>query len=172
MHEITAIIADDEELSRAHLETQLLKVWPDLVISGEAENGLEAVEMIEDHQPDVAFLDIRMPGLSGIEVAKNSSTVWKFIRSAEIIPISSGRCKLRFRIISFNIPIFFPSLVPKSCNYFPFHPCIFLFVSKKLKLYEFELKMVVIMGETQKIRDKQIARRHSWKQTKQARPQK
>lgn len=73
MHEITAIIADDEELSRAHLETQLLKVWPDLVISGEAENGLEAVEMIEDHQPDVAFLDIRMPGLSGIEVAKKFS---------------------------------------------------------------------------------------------------
>ena len=70
MHEITAIIADDEELSRAHLKTQLLKVWPDLVISGEAENGLEAIELIEAHQPDVAFLDIRMPGISGIEVAK------------------------------------------------------------------------------------------------------
>lgn len=79
MHEITAIVADDEELSRAHLKTQLLKVWPDLVICAEAENGLEAAEMIENHQPDVAFLDIRMPGLSGIEVAKQFSPQCKIV---------------------------------------------------------------------------------------------
>jgi len=79
MHKITAIIADDEELSRAHLKTQLLKVWPDLVISGEAENGLEAIELNETHQPDVAFLDIRMPGISGIEVAKQISPQCKIV---------------------------------------------------------------------------------------------
>ena len=79
MHEITAIIADDEELSRAHLKTQLLNVWSELVILGEAENGLEAAKMIEDRQPDVAFLDIRMPGLSGIEVAKKYSPQCKIV---------------------------------------------------------------------------------------------
>ena len=70
MYKITAIIADDEELSRAHLKKHLLKMWPDLIISGEAENGLVAAELIEACQPDVVFLDIRMPGMSGIEVAK------------------------------------------------------------------------------------------------------
>lgn len=70
MPKTTAIIADDEELSRAHLKKQLLKIWPDLVISGEAENGLESIDLIEAHQPDVVFLDIRMPGKSGMEVAK------------------------------------------------------------------------------------------------------
>jgi DNA-binding LytR/AlgR family response regulator len=79
MHEITAIIADDEELSRVHLKTQLLAVWSELVILGEAENGLEAAKMIEDRQPDVAFLDIRMPGLSGIEVAKKYSPQCKIV---------------------------------------------------------------------------------------------
>jgi DNA-binding LytR/AlgR family response regulator len=70
MHKITAIIADDEELSRAHLKKQLLKMWPDLVICGEAENGLAATDLIEAHRPDVVFLDIRMPGMSGMDVAK------------------------------------------------------------------------------------------------------
>ena len=70
MHNITAIIADDEELSRAHLKKHLLKMWPELVIFGEAENGLEAIDLIQSRQPDVAFLDIRMPGMSGMDVAK------------------------------------------------------------------------------------------------------
>ena len=71
MHKITAIIADDEELSRAHLKKQLLKMWPELIISGEAENGFQAIELIEACQPEVVFLDIRMPGMSGIKVAKS-----------------------------------------------------------------------------------------------------
>jgi DNA-binding LytR/AlgR family response regulator len=79
MRKITAIIADDEELSRAHLKTRLLKVWPDLIICGEAENGLEAIDLIETHHPDVAFLDIRMPGISGIAVARKFSPHCKIV---------------------------------------------------------------------------------------------
>lgn len=70
MSQIRAIIADDEEQLRKHLRSQLAEVWPDLVICGEARNGQEALELIEQDRPEIAFLDIRMPGLSGIEVAK------------------------------------------------------------------------------------------------------
>jgi DNA-binding LytR/AlgR family response regulator len=68
--QISAIIADDEEQLRKHLRFQLAEVWPDLSVCGEAGNGQEALELIEQHRPAIAFLDIRMPGLSGIEVAK------------------------------------------------------------------------------------------------------
>ncbi len=70
MSRIRAIIADDEEQLRKHLRSQLAEVWPDLTICGEARNGQEALELIGQYQPEIAFLDIRMPGLSGIEVAK------------------------------------------------------------------------------------------------------
>ena len=70
MSQIKAIIADDEEQLRRYLRSQLADCWPDLVICGEARNGQEALELIEQYQPDIAFLDIRMPGLSGIEVTK------------------------------------------------------------------------------------------------------
>ncbi len=70
MREVTAIIADDERLSRQHLKTSLLELWPELAICGEAENGFQALELIRERSPDIAFLDIRMPGLSGIEVAR------------------------------------------------------------------------------------------------------
>ena len=73
MREITAIIADDEGPSRMHLKARLLEAWPELVILGEAQNGIEAFDLIEKHRPDVAFLDIRMPGLSGIEVARQTA---------------------------------------------------------------------------------------------------
>jgi DNA-binding LytR/AlgR family response regulator len=69
MSQPKAIIADDEEQLRIHLKSQLLVSWPELVIGGEAANGIEALELIRATQPDVAFLDIRMPGLTGIEVA-------------------------------------------------------------------------------------------------------
>ncbi len=65
-----AIIADDEKQLRIHLKSKLAVLWPELTICGEAENGLEALELIESCQPAVAFLDIKMPGLSGIEVAQ------------------------------------------------------------------------------------------------------
>ncbi len=70
MRKIKAIIADDEEQLRSYLKSRLSEIWPDLVICGEARNGQEALELIDEYRPDIAFLDIRMPGLSGMEVAK------------------------------------------------------------------------------------------------------
>lgn len=65
-----AVIADDERLMREQLRARLHQVWPELEIVAEAKNGLEAVQAVQEHQPDVIFLDIRMPGLTGIEAAK------------------------------------------------------------------------------------------------------
>jgi len=66
----TAIIADDERLMRDQLRMRLEQVWPELDIVGEAKNGEEAVELVEQHKPDFTFLDIRMPGKTGIEAAR------------------------------------------------------------------------------------------------------
>jgi len=77
MENIKAIIADDEAQLRTYLKKQLKGVWPDLDICGEAKNGREAVALIEELQPEVVFLDIRMPGLTGIDVAKKiSNSSW------------------------------------------------------------------------------------------------
>jgi DNA-binding LytR/AlgR family response regulator len=65
-----AVIADDERLMRDQLRARLAQVWPNLEIVAEAKNGLEAIEAVRVHQPDVIFLDIRMPGLTGVEAAK------------------------------------------------------------------------------------------------------
>jgi DNA-binding LytR/AlgR family response regulator len=65
-----AIIADDEKELRTYLKSILSEIWPDLIICGEAKNGKEALELVESKHPRIAFLDIRMPGLSGMEVAK------------------------------------------------------------------------------------------------------
>jgi len=73
MHDITAIIADDEAPLRQLLRRMLSDVWPDLVILGEAQNGREALDLLKRHRPDIAFLDIRMPGLTGMEVADRIS---------------------------------------------------------------------------------------------------
>ena len=69
-----AVIADDEEPLRIHLKSKLNLLWPELTICGEAANGLEALELIETCRPDIAFLDIKMPGLTGIEVARKIKT--------------------------------------------------------------------------------------------------
>ena len=66
----TALIAEDEPLLRAQLKARLALAWPELVIVAEAANGEEAVRLARDERPDVAFLDIRMPVLTGIDVAK------------------------------------------------------------------------------------------------------
>ncbi|MFN0316667.1 MAG: LytR/AlgR family response regulator transcription factor [Burkholderiales bacterium] len=69
----TAIIADDEAPLRQFLRRQLSVVWPELGIVAEAVNGSEALNAINTHRPDVAFLDIQMPGLSGLEVARRAA---------------------------------------------------------------------------------------------------
>jgi len=65
-----AVIADDEKQLRIYLRSKLAGLWPELVISGEAENGHQALDLIETRRPGIAFLDIKMPGLSGLEVAQ------------------------------------------------------------------------------------------------------
>ena len=67
---LRALIADDERLLREQLRTRLGQVWPELEICGLARDGLEAVRMAEELRPDVVFLDIRMPGMTGIEAAR------------------------------------------------------------------------------------------------------
>jgi DNA-binding LytR/AlgR family response regulator len=64
------MIADDEAPMRDLLRARLAAVWPELQIVAEAANGVEAVALGEQHRPDIAFLDIRMPGMSGIEAAR------------------------------------------------------------------------------------------------------
>ena len=68
-HGWTAIIAEDEALLRQALVDSLQQAWPELQVLATCEDGASAVEALAEHQPDVAFLDIRMPGLSGLEVA-------------------------------------------------------------------------------------------------------
>ena len=66
----TAVLADDERLMREQLRARLAEVWPELRIVAEARNGLEAVQLVDEHRPDIVFLDIRMPGLTGVEAAR------------------------------------------------------------------------------------------------------
>jgi DNA-binding LytR/AlgR family response regulator len=73
MNEISApraVLADDERLMREQLRSRLAEVWPTLQIVAEAKNGEEAVALVREHRPDVVFLDIRMPGLTGVEAAR------------------------------------------------------------------------------------------------------
>ena len=67
---VRGVIADDERLMRDQLKARLAEVWPELEIVGEAKNGLEAVDLVGQLHPDVIFLDIRMPGLSGVDAAR------------------------------------------------------------------------------------------------------
>lgn len=66
----TALIADDEPLLRSSLARMLAQAWPELEIVAQARNGREAVEQYHAHQPTVCFLDVHMPGLSGVEAAR------------------------------------------------------------------------------------------------------
>lgn len=68
----TAIIADDEDLQRVELQRLLALSWPELEIIASCEDGSEALAAIAELAPSVAFLDIRMPGISGLEVARAS----------------------------------------------------------------------------------------------------
>ena len=76
---LRALIADDEAPLRRALVTELSRAWPALSICAEAENGIEALERITTLRPDIAFLDIRMPGLSGMEVARQVFTFCRIV---------------------------------------------------------------------------------------------
>ncbi|MFN0186247.1 MAG: LytR/AlgR family response regulator transcription factor [Aquabacterium sp.] len=67
---LRAVIADDERLMREQLRARLAEAWPELQIVGEAKNGLEAVELTDQLRPNLVFLDIRMPGLTGVDAAR------------------------------------------------------------------------------------------------------
>jgi two-component system LytT family response regulator/two-component system response regulator LytT len=76
---LSAVVIDDEKLAREEL-TFLLKSFPDVEVAGTGENGLEAVELIERLEPDIAFLDVQMPGLDGMGVIR------RLREEAELLP--------------------------------------------------------------------------------------
>jgi DNA-binding LytR/AlgR family response regulator len=76
----TAVIAEDEPLLRGELKDALARLWPDIQILAEAEDGAQAIQALGTHKPDVIFLDIQMPGASGLEAAR----------------VASGRCHVVF----------------------------------------------------------------------------
>lgn len=69
----TAIIAEDETVLRAELKTTLAALWPELRIIAEAADGFAAARALDEEWPDVLFLDIQMPGITGLEVARLAS---------------------------------------------------------------------------------------------------
>jgi DNA-binding LytR/AlgR family response regulator len=66
----SALIADDEPLLRERLRMLLAELWPELEIAALARNGDEAVQLFEQHRPQIAFLDIHMPGATGLQAAQ------------------------------------------------------------------------------------------------------
>lgn len=71
---VRVLIADDEPLLREALASMLAQAWPEASVVASARNGREAIELFERHAPEVCFLDVQMPGLSGIEVARRIGT--------------------------------------------------------------------------------------------------
>jgi DNA-binding LytR/AlgR family response regulator len=73
MKPLKALIAEDEPLLRGELKEALASLWPELVICAEAEDGVAAMRALARHAPEILFLDIQMPGMSGLDVAKQAS---------------------------------------------------------------------------------------------------
>jgi DNA-binding LytR/AlgR family response regulator len=67
------VIAEDEPLLRTELRETLAALWPELVIAAEVDDGLEAMRALQAHRPDLLFLDIEMPGMTGLQVAAQAS---------------------------------------------------------------------------------------------------
>ena len=68
-----AVLAEDEPVLRTELRETLAKLWPELVVCAEAEDGIQALHALQAHSPEILFLDIQMPGMSGLEVARKAS---------------------------------------------------------------------------------------------------
>ena len=73
MRALKAVIAEDEPVLRAELREALAKLWPELVVCAEAEDGFAALHALDEHRPAILFLDIQMPGMTGLEVARQAS---------------------------------------------------------------------------------------------------
>lgn len=78
--QFSAVLAEDEPVLRDELREALAALWPELHVAGEARDGIEALQLLEKVAPDVLFLDIQMPGLSGLDVARHAQ----------------GRCRIVF----------------------------------------------------------------------------
>ena len=72
MRNPTAVLAEDETVLREELRAKLAHVWPELRIVGEAANGIEALQLLAEHSPDALFVDVEMPRLGGLEVARQA----------------------------------------------------------------------------------------------------
>jgi len=79
----TALIADDEPLLRDSLQRSLSLLWPELRVVAQARNGREAVELFELHRPDIVFLDVHMPGVNGMEAAR------QIARQAQVVFVTA-----------------------------------------------------------------------------------
>lgn len=75
----TAIIVDDESNLASHLEKKLAQQWPELEVLGSAVNGRQALALAAETQPDIVFLDIHMPGLTGLHVAEELKDKTKIV---------------------------------------------------------------------------------------------
>lgn len=73
MRPLKAVIAEDEPELRAELKETLAAVWPELAVCAEAEDGIQAMHAMATHAPDILFLDIQMPGMTGLEIAQQAS---------------------------------------------------------------------------------------------------
>lgn len=69
----TALLVEDEPFPRAQLRELLAASWPTLEIVAEAADGLEGLRLLNDHRPDIAFIDIRLPGLDGLQLARSAA---------------------------------------------------------------------------------------------------
>ncbi len=73
MTELKAVIAEDEDVLRGELRATLAQLWPSLVICAEVADGFAAARALAEQTPDILFLDIQMPGMTGLEVARLAS---------------------------------------------------------------------------------------------------
>ena len=73
MKRTRAVIVEDETVLRKQLEDLLGQVWPELAIVASAEDGEAGLQALDEHRPDVMFLDIQMPGMTGLDVAQRAS---------------------------------------------------------------------------------------------------